>query len=161
MTKIRLKRQGSKFNAHYKIVVADARSPRDGKFIEVVGFYNPHTKEVKLEKELIIKWLNEGAVPTISVKALFRKNKLNEEFIAQKPAADKAKAAKAKKVTKKPAAKKAPAKKAPAAKPATTKAPAAKPAAKKAPAKKAPAAKPTTKPAAKKAPAKKTTAAKK
>ncbi|MCP4336304.1 MAG: 30S ribosomal protein S16 [Mycoplasma sp.] len=84
MTKIRLKRQGSKFNVHYKIVVSDSKAPRDGRFIEVVGFYNPHSKELKVEKELIIKWLNDGAVPTITVKSLFKKYKINEEFILQK-----------------------------------------------------------------------------
>ncbi|MGV2393634.1 UNVERIFIED_CONTAM: 30S ribosomal protein S16 [Campylobacter lari] len=51
MVKIRLKRLGSKFNACYKIVVADARAPRDGRFIEAIGQYNPHTKEFKLNEE--------------------------------------------------------------------------------------------------------------
>ncbi len=84
MVKMRLKRQGSKFNAFYKIVVADARAPRDGRFIEVVGFYNPHTKELKLEKELVFKWLNDGAVPTETVKTLLKKDKINEEFANSK-----------------------------------------------------------------------------
>ncbi len=84
MTKIRLKRQGSKFNVHYKVVVADARAPRDGRFIEVVGYYNPHTKDLNLDKSLIMKWLNEGAVPTATVKALFKKDKINEEFAKTK-----------------------------------------------------------------------------
>ncbi|NQZ29177.1 MAG: 30S ribosomal protein S16 [Mycoplasmatales bacterium] len=84
MVKMRLKRQGSKFNAFYKIVVADARAPRDGRFIEVVGFYNPHTKELKLEKELVFKWLNDGAVPTETVKTLLKKEKINEEFANSK-----------------------------------------------------------------------------
>ncbi len=84
MVKMRLKRQGSKFNAFYKIVVADARAPRDGRFIEVVGFYNPHNKELKLEKELVFKWLNDGAVPTETVKQLLKKEKINEEFAKSK-----------------------------------------------------------------------------
>ena len=49
MVKIRLKRIGNKFNAIYRIVVADAKAPRDGKFIEEIGFYNPHSKELKIE----------------------------------------------------------------------------------------------------------------
>ncbi len=84
MVKMRLKRQGSKFNAFYKIVVADARAPRDGRFIEVVGFYNPHTKDLKLDKELIFKWLNDGAVPTDTVKTLLKREKINEEFAKTK-----------------------------------------------------------------------------
>ncbi|CAM9116473.1 30S ribosomal protein S16 [Mycoplasma marinum] len=86
MVKMRLKRQGSKFNAFYKIVVADARAPRDGKFIEVVGYYNPHSKELKLDKELVFKWLNDGAVPTDTVKTLLKKENVNEEFAKSKQA---------------------------------------------------------------------------
>ncbi|NQZ66187.1 MAG: 30S ribosomal protein S16 [Mycoplasmatales bacterium] len=73
MVKLRLKRMGSKFNAFYRIVAADARAPRDGKFIEEIGTYNPHTKEVRIKEELKNKWLNEGAVPSNTVKNLFTK----------------------------------------------------------------------------------------
>lgn len=73
MVKLRLKRMGSKFNAFYRIVVADARAPRDGKFIEEIGIYNPHTKEVRINEELRDKWLSEGAVPSETVKNLFTK----------------------------------------------------------------------------------------
>jgi small subunit ribosomal protein S16 len=52
MVKIRLKRMGSKYNAFYRIVVADERAPRDGKFIEEVGYYNPHSKEIRVNLEL-------------------------------------------------------------------------------------------------------------
>ncbi len=73
MVKLRLKRMGSKFNAFYRIVVADARAPRDGKFIEEIGTYNPHSKEVKLSEELRDKWIKQGAVPSNTVKNLFTK----------------------------------------------------------------------------------------
>ena len=73
MVKLRLKRMGSKFNAFYRIVAADARAPRDGKFIEEIGTYNPHTKEVRLNEELKTKWLEDGAVPSDTVKNLFTK----------------------------------------------------------------------------------------
>lgn len=73
MVKIRLKRMGSKFNAFYRIVAADSRAPRDGKFIEEIGSYNPHSKEVRINEELKEKWLNDGAVPSDTVKNLFTK----------------------------------------------------------------------------------------
>ncbi len=70
--KIRLRRMGKKKQPIYKIVVADARSPRDGKFIEAVGFYNPlvnpHLTQVNEEK--INLWLNRGAIPTLTVKSI-------------------------------------------------------------------------------------------
>ncbi|HIW72287.1 MAG TPA: 30S ribosomal protein S16 [Candidatus Levilactobacillus faecigallinarum] len=70
--KIRLKRMGSKKRPFYRIVVADSRSPRDGRFIENVGTYNPITKpaEVKLNEESIMNWLNNGAQPSDTVKNL-------------------------------------------------------------------------------------------
>ncbi|MEE3928096.1 30S ribosomal protein S16 [Mycoplasmopsis ciconiae] len=80
MVKIRLKRMGSKFNAVYKVVAADSRAPRDGKFIEALGHYNPHTKELVLNKEATSKWLNQGAQPTTTVANLFRSNKLTQEL---------------------------------------------------------------------------------
>ncbi|MCU9932642.1 30S ribosomal protein S16 [Mycoplasmopsis cynos] len=75
MVKIRLKRMGSKFKPVYKIVVADARAPRDGKFIEALGHYNPNTKELVLNKELTNKWLSLGAKPTDTVSTLMKRNK--------------------------------------------------------------------------------------
>lgn len=64
--KIRLKRMGQKKQAIYRIVVADARSPRDGRFIEEIGTYNPNTdpSEFKVDAEAAKKWLNNGAQPT-------------------------------------------------------------------------------------------------
>ncbi|MBU4690488.1 30S ribosomal protein S16 [Mycoplasma sp. ES3157-GEN-MYC] len=80
MVKIRLKRTGSKFNAQYKIVAADARSPRDGRFIEALGQYNPHTKEFFVKEELVQKWVDNGAQLTQVVHDLFRKHGLNEKL---------------------------------------------------------------------------------
>ena len=72
--KMRLKRMGQKKAPFYRIIVADARSPRDGKFIEEVGYYDP-TKEpsvIKFDEELAKKWLSNGAQPTDTVSKLFR-----------------------------------------------------------------------------------------
>ena len=73
--KLRLKRMGAKKRPFYRIVAADSRSPRDGKFIEVVGTYNPITEpaEVKVNEELALKWLQNGAIPTDTVRDLLRK----------------------------------------------------------------------------------------
>lgn len=76
MVKIRLKRTGSKFNAKYQIVVADARAPRDGRFIEKIGHYNPQSKELVINEQLKTKWLNHGAKPTETVKTLFKKHQM-------------------------------------------------------------------------------------
>ena len=72
--KMRFKRMGSKKNPFYRVVVADSRAPRDGKFIEELGYYNPLTKEAKLDAELVAKWIGNGAQPTDTVKALLKKN---------------------------------------------------------------------------------------
>ncbi|MGY6171954.1 30S ribosomal protein S16 [Candidatus Mycoplasma pogonae] len=84
MVKIRLKRIGSKYNPFYKVVAADAKAPRDGRFIEVIGHYNPKTKELKVEKELVFKWLSLGAVPTDTAKRLLRKEAILETFATKK-----------------------------------------------------------------------------
>ena len=75
MVKIRLKRVGAKKAPFYHIVVADSRSPRDGKIIEQLGTYNPMTEpsEIKLDKEKVEKWIKNGANPTDTVKALIEK----------------------------------------------------------------------------------------
>lgn len=72
MVKIRLKRIGAKKAPFYRVVVADSRYPRNGRFIEEVGFYDPMTEPatVKLESEKIKKWISNGAQPTDTVKAL-------------------------------------------------------------------------------------------
>ncbi len=73
--KLRLKRMGSKKKPFYRIVAADSRSPRDGRFIEVVGTYNPimEPAEVKIDEELANKWLDNGAQPTDTVRDLLKK----------------------------------------------------------------------------------------
>ena len=62
--KIRFKRMGSKKNPFYRVVVADSRSPRDGRFIEELGYYNPLTKETKIDNEKAADWVAKGAQPT-------------------------------------------------------------------------------------------------
>lgn len=73
--KIRLKRMGAKKKPFYRLVVADSRSPRDGRFIEEIGYYNPVSEpvDVKIDDEKAIKWLKTGALPTDTVKDLFVK----------------------------------------------------------------------------------------
>ena len=76
--KLRLKRMGAKKKPFYRIVAADSRSPRDGKFIDEVGYYDPMTNPatVKLEGEKITEWLGKGAQPTETVKSILTKNGL-------------------------------------------------------------------------------------
>lgn len=80
--KIRLKRMGSKKHPVYRIVVADSRSPRDGRFIAQVGTYNPLTEpaSVKLEEEEILNWLNNGAQPSDTVKNIFSKAGIMKKY---------------------------------------------------------------------------------
>lgn len=73
--KIRLKRMGAKKNPFYRLVVADTNSPRDGRFIEEIGFYDP-TKQpeiLKIDEEKAMKWLATGAQPSDTAKSLLRK----------------------------------------------------------------------------------------
>ncbi len=74
--KIRLRRMGMKKAPFYRVVVADSRYPRDGRFIEEVGYYNPLTNpaDVRLDAEKITQWIKDGAQPTETVKALLKKN---------------------------------------------------------------------------------------
>ena len=73
--KIRLKRIGAKKAPVYRVVVADSRSPRDGKFIEEIGYYNPQSEpvELKIDADAAKKWVANGAQPTDTVKALLKK----------------------------------------------------------------------------------------
>ena len=73
--KIRMRRMGSKRKPFYRIVVDDSRMPRDGRFIEEVGYYNPLTNpdEVKLEEDKIFEWLEKGAQPSDTVRSLLSK----------------------------------------------------------------------------------------
>ena len=79
--KIRLKRMGANKKPFYRIVVADSRSPRDGKFIEEIGYYNPVSanKETKINDEKANKWLGVGAQPTETVKKLFQSQGIIEK----------------------------------------------------------------------------------
>ena len=74
--KIRLRRMGAKKSPFYRIVVADSRYPRDGRFIEEIGYYNPlvEPKGVKVDTEKAKKWIANGAQPTDTVKVLFKKH---------------------------------------------------------------------------------------
>ena len=74
--KIRLRRMGAKKAPFYRIVVADSRYPRDGRFIEEIGYYDPTKEpaEVKIDVEKAQKWISTGAQPTDTVKSLFKKN---------------------------------------------------------------------------------------
>ena len=80
--KIRLKRMGAKKAPFYRVIVADSRSPRDGRFIDTIGTYNPLTTpaEIKLNEESAIKWLTNGAIPTDTVKNLFSKAGIMEKY---------------------------------------------------------------------------------
>ena len=77
MVKIRLQRQGAKKAPFYHIVVADSRSPRDGKIVERIGTYDPMTNPatIVLDNEKVEKWIKNGAKPTDTVKALIEKSK--------------------------------------------------------------------------------------
>ncbi len=76
--KIRLARHGSKKRPFYRIVVADVEKPRDGKFIEMVGTYNPllDPAEVSMKQDRIKYWIDQGAIPTDTVKSLLKKEGL-------------------------------------------------------------------------------------
>ena len=74
--KIRLRRMGAKKNPFYRVIIADERSPRNGRFIEEIGTYNPMTEpaEVKIDAEKAKKWLGNGAQPTETVRSLLKKS---------------------------------------------------------------------------------------
>ena len=75
MVKIRLRRMGRRNRPFYRVVVTDSRSPRDGKFIEIIGHYNPLTDpaSVSIDEEKALKWLRYGAQPTDTVRSLLAK----------------------------------------------------------------------------------------
>ena len=74
--KIRLRRTGAKKAPSYRVVVADSRYPRDGRFIEEIGYYNPTTEpaEIKIDAEKATEWIKKGAQPTDTVKSLLKKS---------------------------------------------------------------------------------------
>ena len=88
MVKLRLKRMGSKRKPFYRIVAADSRSPRDGRIIETIGTYNPtkNPAAVVLNEELAIKWLNNGAQPSDTVRNILSKEGLLKRLHEEKSA---------------------------------------------------------------------------
>src|SRR6478672_483491 len=105
-TRIRLRRMGAKKRPFYRVVVADQRSPRDGRFIEAIGKYHPleDPSLIEIDEERALEWLKKGAQPSEAVQNLMTKVGIWEKFEAERPQA------------KKPAAKKAPTPKTPASK---------------------------------------------
>ena len=77
---------GAKKQPSYRIVAADSRAPRDGRFIEILGFYNPRSNpaEIKLDEENILKWLNNGSQPTDTVRSILSKEGIMKKFHEQK-----------------------------------------------------------------------------
>ena len=86
MVKIRLRRVGAKKQPSYRVVVADSESPRDGRFIEKIGHFNPRTdpETVEIDKDRALYWLGQGAQPTEAVERLLRRLGIMEEFEASK-----------------------------------------------------------------------------
>lgn len=84
--KLRLQRFGSKKRPYYRIVATASTSPRDGRFIEIVGTYHPIDKQnvLKVDEEKVMKWLGQGAQPTDTVKSLFTQLGINQKFVNQK-----------------------------------------------------------------------------
>ena len=74
--KMRLRRMGAKKAPTYRVIVADSRSPRDGRFIEEIGFFNPRTDEIKIDADKAKTWIANGAQPTDTVKALLKKSNI-------------------------------------------------------------------------------------
>ncbi len=86
--KIRLNRMGAKKDPFYRVVVADSRAPRDGRFIEILGNYDPSQQPaaVNLNEEKVLEWLNKGAQPTDTVKSLLNKQGIMAKFAESKKA---------------------------------------------------------------------------
>ncbi len=84
--KLRLQRFGSNKNPFYRVVASESTSPRDGKFIEIVGTYNPvaNPTKVELNKERVLSWLANGAQPTDTVRSILSKEGLWKEFTESK-----------------------------------------------------------------------------
>ena len=90
MVRLRSQRYGSKKNPFYRIVATDSRNPRDGRYIEVVGTYNPLTNPatIKFDTEKVMKWLKAGAKPTDTVKSLLTKEGIIVKFLEEKAKAE-------------------------------------------------------------------------
>ena len=82
MVRLRLRRVGAKGQPSYRIVAADRESPRDGRFLEILGFYNPRTEPatIQLKEDRIYEWMNKGAQPSESVMMLFKKSGLLDRY---------------------------------------------------------------------------------
>ncbi len=78
--KLRLTRMGAKKKPTYRIVATDSRRPRDGQYIELIGTYNPKEEAVKVNEEVALKWLNNGAIPTDTVRDLLSKQGVMKKF---------------------------------------------------------------------------------
>jgi small subunit ribosomal protein S16 len=80
--KIRLKKMGSKKRPFYRVVAADSRSPRDGRFLETLGYYNPVVEpaQVEIDEDKVYKWLGNGAIPTVNAANLLRANGILEKW---------------------------------------------------------------------------------
>lgn len=89
--KIRLMRMGAKKRPNYRIVATDSRRPRDGKYLELIGTYNPiaNDSQVKIDEEKAIKWLSTGAIPSDTVRSLFSKEGIMKKFADSKEKKDK------------------------------------------------------------------------
>lgn len=75
--KMRLKRMGAKKAPFYRIVISDSRTPRDGRFIEEIGYYDPLKKDLKIDSDKAAAWLKNGAQPTETVKTLLKRSGVN------------------------------------------------------------------------------------
>ncbi len=86
MVKLRSQRYGSKQRPFYRFVATDSRNPRDGRYIEIVGTYNPLTSpaEVKFEEEKVLNWLSKGALPTDTVKNFLKDAGIWKKFVDSK-----------------------------------------------------------------------------
>ena len=91
MVKIRLKRMGMKKHPFYRIVVADERSPRDGRFIEEIGYYNPMKQpaDIKVDNEKAVDWMKKGAQPSDTVRNILSKKGVMKQYHDAKAAAKK------------------------------------------------------------------------
>ncbi|HEY8552039.1 MAG TPA: 30S ribosomal protein S16 [Thermaerobacter sp.] len=87
--RMRLRRMGAKNNPFYRVVVADARSPRDGRFVDEIGYYNPTTDPatIKIDEEKAIEWLRKGAQPTDIVRVLLKRTGVLEKWQKQRAGA--------------------------------------------------------------------------
>lgn len=86
MVKIRLRRMGATRRPFYRLVVADARSPRDGRFIEQLGYYDPLTEPatIKIDEEKVMMWLGQGAQPSDAARTLLRREGILERYAASR-----------------------------------------------------------------------------